>query len=376
MSQPSFLFIPPEIGYSGHRIAKKRRSILVFSGLFVLLMLIILMASLSFFFGDKHDRYSLTTTFVNIMGVEKGTTISLSGVLIGQVQQVDFFAPNELFNCIPTTNKQPVCQAFVKQYVKNRIANTENTQCFKVTMRIDKQWKIPNDSFAIINNSNPLKNSELMIQIGSSDKNYAVAENMPGCGIKADLFSNIARLFEDVTDILQESIPMMASINRQIQAMELILTTNETDYQAATETVPIAGVFFDLRNISQKLNKMLEAINEQQMTEILTSAQGSMNNVEKITTSVSQRMVEMQSFIAEYQQVATEINQLLAKSQPAISGSLAETHYITRELANRLKPILTNLDAASRNIRELTRDIKENPAVIITGKKRFSTVEP
>lgn len=329
-------FSPPEIGAPGRRAGQRQRRDLVISGLFVLAMLAVLVAALLIVSGYFRAAYSLTTDFAETGGLEPGTPVRQADYVIGTVAAIEPVFASEKF--IPR---------------------------FKVVMRIRQGWKIPDDSVAIIGSAGLLQGNVVKVVPGSSTVSLKDGESIMGGEKEPALSEQLAELADRLNELMRDSVmPLVASVKRQIEALEGLMLTGEGEGQRT-----IAGILDNLRDVSANLKAQMEAIKPGQLGALVDSARTTVRNVEQITDRLNRRRREIESMVKNFAEFADRLNKLVKKNDPAIERSLADTQVILQEMSTAVTPILNNLDEIARNLLRLSQDLRNDPALVLWGRK-------
>ncbi len=238
---------------------------------------------------------------------------------------------------------------------------------FKIEMGIDRQWIIPDNSKLVIGAAGLLQGNVLKLIPGSTETTHALqADSLIGCEKEADI---VARM----TSIMDQTVaPILESVRKQIQALEGLMVT--TDGGTGSQQT-IAGILENLRAISQDLKSQMNAISPGQVGAIVSSAKSAAHNVERITDTLRQSTQEIDKTVKNFGALAERLNAIVEKNDPKIERSLSDTQFMLQELANAMTPILNNLDQTTRNLNELSTDLRDNPAVVLWGRKKTGDAE-
>ena len=71
----------------------------------------------------------------------------------------------------------------------------------------------------------------------------------------------------------------------------------------------------------------------------------------------------------DYGDLAADLRALVKRNRPAIERSVTDSQYVLQELAASLAPILEHIEVTTRNLAEVSRDLRNNPAVILHGRE-------
>ncbi|MGR9106855.1 MAG: MlaD family protein [Gammaproteobacteria bacterium] len=328
MSGIERFYSPPEIGAPGRREGFRRRRDLLYAGLFTLSMLIALVLVLVFLFGASGESLRLTGRCPATGGVRSGTPVQQAGYTIGKVVAVE-----------PT-----------------QVGETKGPP-FIVSLSIERRWRLSFQEKIVIGSAGLLQGNVVYLR-GSRQSGTDTSRphrEQPGtldCEIEESLIDKVD--------------PILASIQRQIEALEGFLVTREPGAGESQKT--IVGILENLRDISERLKQQMVAINPQDVGEIVGSARATAGNVAKITENLEQRTAEIDAAVANFGELALRLNRLVEKNDPKIERSLADTQYMLEELATAMTPILNNLDETSQNLKELSLDLRKNPGTVLWGR--------
>ena len=332
-------FSPPEIGAPGRRAGQRQRRDLLISGLFVLAMLAVLAAALLIVSGYFFATYSLTTDFSETGGLEPGTAVRQADYVIGTIAAIEPVFSNE--KLIPR---------------------------FKVVMRIKKGWKIPEDSVAVIGSAGLLQGNVVKVVPGSSTVPLKDEESIMSGEKEPDLSEQLAELTDRLSELMRDSVtPLVASVKRQIEALEGLMATDEDKVGDSQQT--ITGILGNLRDISANLKAQMEAIKPEQVGALVDSARTTARNVEQITDRLNSRSKEIESTVKNFAELSDRLNKLVEKNDPAIERSLADTQVMVQELSTAVTPILNNLSEITQNLLQLSQDLRNDPALVLWGRK-------
>lgn len=353
MSGLDRLYAPPEIGAPGKRAARRRRRDLALSGLFVLAMTLVAAGALALLVpGLLGGVYRLHAFFPQADGLSAGIPVIQGGYDIGIVESVEPLFPGrtpEAELCPPRGDGEPHAAAL---------------PCFHATLRIRGDWPIPADSRARPGSAGLLKGDALVVVPGSAPELLAAGSRIAVSPGEADLMAQLAALTDTVQSLVDRTVaPALASIQRQIETIGELLGTDGED---GAERERLAGVLGNLERLSADLER---AVDPDQLAAILDSVSRIAGNLEQVTASLQGRGDELQAAVARYGELASDIRAVVKENRPALQSSLEDAQYLVQQIAASLTPILANIEAASRNLDALSRDLRDNPGVIIRGRE-------
>jgi phospholipid/cholesterol/gamma-HCH transport system substrate-binding protein len=368
---------------------------LFLAGLFVLTMIAVVVGTLALIlpglFGGSIRLYAY---FPEASGLDAGIQISQAGYVIGVVEAVEPFFP------APGADPCPAPDPTSEPGTATNPGRRPSGPCFRATLRIREGWPIPRDSIAQLASAGLLQGEALRILPGQ-DRNHPLADGdaIATSGREADLVAQLGRLTDSIQTLVEQTIaPALAGIAEQIAALQELLGTGPTAKGAAGAqtatggmqdtagaagtgtasgaagngaTEPsgrerLTGVFDNLERLSASLDA---AVDPQKLAGILTSVEQIAQNVAGVSGTLTGRSQDVQRTMKDYGDLAADLRALVKRNRPAIDRSITDSQYVLQELAASLAPILEHIEATTRNLAEVSRDLRNNPAVILRGRE-------
>jgi phospholipid/cholesterol/gamma-HCH transport system substrate-binding protein len=112
-----------------------------------------------------------------------------------------------------------------------------------------------------------------------------------------------------------------------------------------------------------------KAVDAGQIARILGAIEQLSTNLSAVSGELTERTGAIEEAVNQYASLAADIRALLKRSGPSVERSLDDTQFLLQELSAALTPILTNVEDATRNLSAVSRDLRNNPAVIIHGRE-------
>jgi phospholipid/cholesterol/gamma-HCH transport system substrate-binding protein len=375
MSSTERLYIPPPIGAPGRAAARKRRRRLQLTGLFVVSMATILLAVTALLHYRAVNAIQLTTWLPFTDGLTPGAPVEQAGYGIGTVTAIT--------PVFPSSGEPSVCSA------TSNDAGAPNSQaltpCFQVRLRIERDWPIPRGSIAVIG-SKLLKGTLVLIQPGTSPERLQDGDSLTGraddsdLGVAAnELLAKLTELLDHVQGIMDDTVqPLLGSINKQVGALQQLVVADGTGSDQGSDQGQNQGQGAALKDIAVVLNNLKQLTSDlaangdserdTDVGKLLRATRIAAENVEGITAAINDRSREIRKAVKQFTELGTRLNRLTANVSPSIEGSLSDTQYLIQEAATALTPILNSIDETTRNLLELSRDLRDNPAVLLRGR--------
>ena len=387
MSRLERLYAPPEIGAPGKRAAAGVRRDLILAGLFVLTMAAMVVATLALILPWLFaGSIRLHAYFPEAAGLDAGIQISQAGYVIGVVEAVEAFFPAPGADpCPPEANMEAPMPP-----TDPSPGQPPTGPCFRATLRIRAGWPIPRDSVAQLASAGLLQDEALTILPGrDSDHPLADGDTIRAGGRQADLVEQLAKLTDSLQTLVEQTIaPALAGIAEQIAGLQALLGTapggagtgdgggaDATDGAGAEPSgrERLAGVFENLQRLSANLDA---AVDPEKLSGILGAVEQIAKDLAGVSSKLTDQGKDVQKTVKDYGTLATDLRALVQRNRPAIERSLTDSQYLLQELAASLAPILEHIETTSRNLAELSRDLRDNPAVIIQGRAVRDNAQP
>ena len=89
--------------------------------------------------------------------------------------------------------------------------------------------------------------------------------------------------------------------------------------------------------------------------------------VEEVLHNLNASAVNFTELSAELDTLIGDMDDVIANNRDNIGDSLVDVRYITDSLARRIDSINQNMEGASRNMYEFSRQIRQNPGLLLGG---------
>ncbi len=305
-------------------------------GLFVLAGLTSLFVVLALLTGKTGPTDTYFTTLENVAGIKFGTQVVYEGYPIGQVEELN-----------------PV---------------DDNGQMkFNITMGIRKNWRIPSDSSAIVFAPSVLAAKTILIKGGKSPDSFSPGDTLPSAPTP-DIFGAMQKVASTFTDLSKNGLfPLIRNLNQQITlAGELLegdlkvlmgnLSATSEDIQSKTPVI-LNNVEEFSRDLATAGGQIDKAMSDKNLASI--------QNILKNADATSQRLAD----------VSNDIQTLLNETRPDVDAASDDLRFALEAVARHIDAITHNIDAASLQMLEFSRQIRNNPGVLLRGTEPASGEE-
>lgn len=303
----------------------KRDSINYFAvGLFVLAGLGVLFLTLLRISNGAGDRDTYYTQYRNVAGLSDGTLVTYEGYVFGQVASIE-----------PMRTGQGIA--------------------YRVAMDVKENWQIPSDSVARIYSEGLLADTVVNISEGHSGEFLAPGDTIKGeQGI--DLFAVIGEVAGDFGDLSENAIrPLIESLNRTVQQVGGVLETR----------VPV--ILTDVEHLVGRLDESASHLSDILDDESTHKAKRILSNVDQASQDLGELTAGLSEVKNEARVLMAKLDGLVSDSGPDVRRAAADLRHILEQVSRYSTGILQNMDDASRNMNEFSRQVRDNPARLLGG---------
>lgn len=313
-------------------------------GLFVISMIVGLVVAIAVLTGRTGATDSYHAYYSNVTGVKFGTQVVYEGFPIGQVVEV---TPEE----------------------------KEGRMRFRVDFNVTEGWKIPNDSIVEIAAPGLLAAVTLAVNAGQS-----TTPLKPGSELKAseraDMFAAVANVAGDFGDLSNNYLkPLLKNVDSTVTQINEFLQIGGEGRMIAADARDTMGmarsVMSDLKDripsISSKLESILGdvSVTSKRLNSILTPENqtkiiGMIENLNAATQKFDTVLITMNSILKD-------IDDLVLDPGGDVARTMKESRYIVESVSRNIDAINQNMDGAARNLYEFSRQIRQNPGLLLGG---------
>ncbi|HIJ37716.1 MAG TPA: MCE family protein [Rhodospirillaceae bacterium] len=316
----------------------------VLVGGFVLAMLVALVLSIGLISGRTGSEDSYSASYENVAGLKYGSKVLYEGFAIGQVDDIEPRHDGAKLN-------------------------------FTVHLAVKKDWPIPEDSVARIAASGLLAALVVDIRGGSSPTLLK-----PGAQLRSqaggNLFSAMADIAAEVTNLSQTGLrPLVDSLNRTVaslgpvleqRAPQLLDNLLSLSSDLADKTPRISA---NLEQMSHGLTRVFSPDNTRKIDNVINGAEQAATNLADLTGS-------LRSSKSKVDEVLSSLDKAVGSNSEKVSESLGDLRYSLQAVSRNIDSITFNLEGTARNMNEFSREIRQNPGLLLGGTKPGTEVAP
>ncbi|OQA34099.1 MAG: mce related protein [Betaproteobacteria bacterium ADurb.Bin341] len=212
-------------------------------------------------------------------------------------------------------------------------AQKDGQNYYRLVLAVKHGWKIPSDSQAMISASGLL--SGMLVDIREGKKETVLP---PGSEISG---LDVANLFQSMTALSENLNQRVARIGDKVE-----------------ESLPeIQALLRKLNQSATLLEATLSGENQAHLASLLKNANASSTHFLRLSTDLHETRKRLD-------QMLEETHATIKTSRPELEASATELH----QALQRVGTILHHLEGTSLNTRELTRELRLNPSLLLQSK--------
>ena len=307
-------------------------------GLFVLAMLVIFFVVMYKITDRTGPTDEYFVMYRNITGVKKGTPVLYEGYQIGQVDQIE-----------------PMTSAAGIRY--------------RLHLSIIKGWQIPSDSVAHLVTSGLISAVTIDIKEGNSASILPPGNTLEGRDA-INVFNAINEVAEELQGLTRESLkPMIDNLNAEVE--QLAGELHDLTTQSVRPLIDNINqkmdqqVFTDIRDLLSKLNQgadrmllLMSEDNQHNLEQFLA-------NMENASDTLNALLARIEDTRADMNVLVHNLNGMVMHNDAVVNDSVHILHKTLDVISRNIDAITYHLEGSSRNIHELSREVRQNPGVLL-----------
>jgi phospholipid/cholesterol/gamma-HCH transport system substrate-binding protein len=292
----------------------ERRSYVLVGG-FVVAMVVALVIWLAALSGRGFAAHRYYVVYSDVLGLAEGTQILYEGFPIGQINGIE-----------------PL--------------DREGKRVFRVELGVRRDWKLPEDSVAAVAAPGLLSAVVIDIEGGSSQVMLEPGAEMRGREA-ASIFAAVNDVAAELSEISEQSLkPLLDSLGRGTPK----IVTNVEDFTGA------------LNLTLKRIDALLSPGNVERIDRILVNLEATSSGFAAVAGDLSRTR-------AEIDQLLRTVDGLLDRNQGEIGHAISDLHDSLEAVARHIDAISANLEHSTRNLSEFSRQIRENPGLLVRGRE-------
>ncbi len=336
-------------------------------GSVVLIGIALMLYSLFRLTGGVGENDQYYTSYRNVGGLNEGTPVTYQGYKLGSVASI-----------------KPV--------------RLEGKTSYRITVMIRDGWKVPDDSIARIYSEGLLAETVINIEEGSSSTFLE-----PGAEIEGrqgfDVFQALNSVASEASGLISTSVrPLVENINGSVLSVSNQVDTRLPEIldelshlvatlQAGADRVPrminddVESKIIKIVGNSEKMSANLLVMSEEllntrrAMDALLGQSSETVKSADILFRDSRSAVASAESLLLRSHQAIESIDSLLVESQDTVVENRSDLRNAVlalklslQQVADYTETILHNLEGASRHMNEFSREIRDNPALLLGGK--------
>ena len=311
-------------------------------GTFVITALVGLVVSVAWLMGQTGPTERYHAIYRNVTGVKFGSQVFYEGYPIGQVTEV---LPEE----------------------------RDGRMEFRISFDVREGWRIPVDSVAQVGASSLLSAVSLNITAGDSQTALKPGEQIASKEA-GNLFDVVADVATDLQALAENDIkPLIQHLSRgggvladileddgQVIVEKVRLLVDDLSLRGPVITDQIALFASDLEDLGASLSQSAEEIRKIATPTNRRKLEGVLDHVDKAAASLDHLMIESNVMIGS-------ASELLEGNQEGIRKAIEDLQHSSASLARHIDSVNHHMDGAARNMYEFSRQIRQNPGLLLGG---------
>lgn len=305
-------------------------------GLFVLVMIGALVTTVAMLTGRTGAVDNYYTYYSNVTGIKFGTQVVYEGYPIGQVEEI---TPEE----------------------------KDGRMRFRIDFSIIQGWRLPKDSVGEIAAPGLLAAVTISIKAGH-DKVPLKPGEMIISKERADVFAIVSSVAGQLGDLMDTNIkPLLDNVNKAVSSVNKII-----DKEGLALFEDVRKVTNDLAEVVALMARRIPNIADN-IEEFSSKLNTTADELQKLMTPETRRQIEavianLNSASKSMNTLADEIGKIVVSEDGDMRRAISETRYIIESVSRHIDSINQNMEGAARNMYEFTRQIRQNPGLLLGGQ--------
>lgn len=287
-------------------------------GLFVLISLLVLMVVMYRITGRSTNVDEYFVELHNVSGIRTGSPVTYAGFQIGQLADI---TP-------------------VRAHGQTR---------YRLQLLVKSGWTIPTDSSATIVTPGLLAEKQLDISEGKSQTFLKPGATI--AGVEAtDMFKLVSEMSNQFHQLSQQGLkPLLDTLNHEITSTVPALTQQT------------ARLLKQLNASADRMLALMQTADDKRLNAIVNNTETMTNNLLKVSVQLNQASTEVNKFLQTTTALMNENNKDLRQSVMDLRTTMDV-------VANNINSVVEHIDTTARNMSEFSRQIRNNPGVILNSK--------
>jgi len=304
-------------------------------GLFVIAMIGALIVTTAMLTGRTGAVDNYYTYYSNVTGLQFGTQVVYEGYPIGQVETI---TPEE----------------------------KDGRMRFRVDFSVIQGWRLPKDSIGEIAAPGLLAAVTISVKAGVGKVPLKPGEMMISKE-RSDVFAVVSDVAGQLGDLMDSNVkPLLDNVNTAVVSINNII-----DKEGLALFDDVRKVTDDLAEVVELMARRVPKITDN-IEEFSTKLNGTADELQKLMTPETRGKIEavianLNAASKSMNVLAEEAGKIVVNENGDMRKALGETRYIVESVSRHIDSINQNMDGAARNMYEFSRQIRQNPGLLLGG---------
>lgn len=294
-------------------------------GIFVLIAMVTLLAVMYKITGRVGDSDPYHVYYSNITGLSDGSRVTYEGYQVGFVSGVE---PEQ----------------------------TADGTRYRVNVQIRRDWKIPDDSVARIYAAGLLAETVINIEEGAARDFLSPDSEISGAqGV--DMFAALGSVADDLGGLSRDSIrPLLDNLNRYVTGLG-----GELESRVPRILADVESTVANLDKSMASLSGLLDTRTESGIRNILNDVETTAENFRALSAGLKSSQTELDALLKD-------AHGLVSNNDADVRAAVISLRHALDSVSGEVDGILLDLESASRNMNEFTRELRSNPGLLLNGQ--------
>ncbi|MDX9859475.1 MAG: MlaD family protein [Rhodospirillales bacterium] len=290
--------------------------------------------------GGATDNYH--AVYRNVTGVKYGTQVLYEGYPVGQVERV---------------TPEPA----------------GGGMRFRVDVSVRRGWRIPSDSVAAIQAPGLLSAIVIAISEGSGSTSLKPGERIESREAE-NLFAAMASVVGQLGEFAEGDLkPLIVTLNRAVGNIDEIAgnqgrkLVDDLGGLAADLAERLPAIVDDVQILTHQMqiasgefSKLFSPANRRTLEGVLARTEATVGNLSEFSRDISVTRSRIDG-------VLETLDTLLIDNKLDVERAIIDLRHVVESVARHIDILNQNMEGASRNMYEFSRQIRENPGLLLGG---------
>jgi phospholipid/cholesterol/gamma-HCH transport system substrate-binding protein len=290
-------------------------------GLTVLLLLIALGVAFAVRPQLFSDRKLYTAHFRSAGSLDEGAPVYAHGIIAGRVDRVEWLGEGD----------------------------------YEVELRMDKLWQKPANGGVRLEETNPLRGAyvsvvyneaacEDMLRVGAGEAVLASCKGPPGI---IDASNALVQQLRQIAGQIHEVLGRLG---------DLAQAAGKPDGASVPLLAKVEQTATNIAQLTEAVDRLVENMNAPR------------SDFHKLLHDTDETVTQTQSTLAHLTHTIDGADQVVRANAASLQASVADLRYITGASSTSIVRLIAQLEAMTDNLAELTRELRDNPGVLVHGR--------